>query len=321
MALVIPSADIEAVLRGLIGAIDVDGGPTPSQLAVLDSISRHLWNRDLAGIQAKGPLSAAATAAAITDPLVRRRFHEVLVALEVCRHPLSEAQVNLIDDYALALDFSGPDLEIFRDLVRTGAEQAAADFRRFLQDNLAQRSEPALAELPVLDDRPEPELAARYQAFAEMPADSLGASFLAFYRRNGIAVPGTEASSMNHFFAAHDMTHVIAGIEPTGPGEVALSAFQMAMDDNPVNCSALLASLVVHEAGLERSPSAQAECGVLGLPGAAELLGQEMARGASCIADFSLVDHFDLAPLSLAEVRDQFGVLPPLDPDDGHHCW
>ena len=56
-------------------------------------------------------------------------------------------------------------------------------------------------------------------------------------------------------------------------------------------------------------------------PGAAELLGQEMGRGAACTGDFSLVDHFELAPLPLTEVRERYGVPAPVDPDDGHHCW
>lgn len=53
----------------------------------------------------------------------------------------------------------------------------------------------------------------------------------------------------------------------------------------------------------------------------AELFGQELARGARCSADFSLVDHFELAAFPLNEVRDRFGVTPPVDPADGHHHW
>jgi hypothetical protein len=126
---------------------------------------------------------------------------------------------------------------------------------------------------------------------------------------------------MNHFFVAHDMTHVIAGIEPTGPGELALSAFQMAMDDNDVNRSALLASLIVHEVGVGSAGKLTSESGTLADGVAAELFARELARGAQCTADFSLVDHFALAPLPLTEVRARFGVMPPVDPEDGHHCW
>tara|TARA_B100001121_G_scaffold301776_1_gene313282 strand:- start:219 stop:452 length:234 start_codon:yes stop_codon:yes gene_type:complete len=51
----------------------------------------------------------------------------------------------------------------------------------------------------------------------------------------------------------------------------------------------------------------------------ANLLSNEMARWSCCTCDFSLVDHFELAHLSLSKVREEFNVLPPANPDDGHH--
>ena len=77
----------------------------------------------------------------------------------------------------------------------------------------------------------------------------------------------------------------------------------------------------MHEAGFGDSPTIGHEERVLALPGAADLLGRELARGARCTADFSLADHFALASLPLAEVRERFGVPTPDDPFDGHHCW
>jgi hypothetical protein len=127
---------------------------------------------------------------------------------------------------------------------------------------------------------------------------------------------------MNHFYVAHDMTHVIAGIGTSSPGEIALSGFMVAMDGNDVNFSALLSSLIIHEAGFGRPTSiSRAEHETLAKPGAAELLGQEMGRGALCTGDFSLVDHFALAPLALAQVRAHFGVVAPQNPNDGFHLW
>lgn len=310
---------VEPVVRGLLGGVDVDGGPTTEQLAVLDALVRHLWHRDdLVG--RVGPAGPDEVAAAVVDPVARRRFHEVLLTLELCRHPLTPAQVDRVEEYGAALDFEGPDLRMLRDLADQGIGAAAADFSRFLEGNLAQRHEPALRAVPV-SVGPEPELAARMQGLADLPEGTVGRGLLAFYDRAGLTLPGVQGSAMNHWFVAHDTTHVIAGIEPTGPGEIALSAFQMAMDDNDVNRGALLASLVVHEAGFAGSESSAAEAGTLADPAAAELLGQEMERGAACSADFSLVDHMALFERPLAEVREQFGVVAPENPGDGHHCW
>jgi hypothetical protein len=317
----IAEADVDTVVGGLLGAIDVDGGPQAEQLAVLQAVTTHLLARPDLDLERAAPIGPGEVAARLRDPGSARRFHELLVALELCRHPLDGTQVASAERYCDALGVDGPEREMLRDLIRHGTARAAGDFRRFLGSTLAERVDDRLRDLPVLDDRPEPELAEQLLAFADLPEDSLGRAFLDFHTRNAIPVPGVEASGINHFFVGHDMTHTIAGIEPTGPGEVALSAFQLAADDTPLNRAALLSSLVVHEAGFERSPSVAAEAGILATPGAAELLGRELARGAACSADFSLVDHLALAHLPLDEVRDRFGVRPPDTPDDGHHHW
>ena len=103
----------------------------------------------------------------------------------------------------------------------------------------------------------------------------------------------------------------------------ALGAFQMAMDDNDVNVSAMISSFIIHEAGFGTPTTiAEAQHDVLLRPGAIDLLGQEIARGAACSSDFALVDHIALAPLPLEEVRARYGVRPPVDPGDGHHfAW
>mgnify|MGYP003345072110 CR=1 FL=1 len=124
---------------------------------------------------------------------------------------------------------------------------------------------------------------------------------------------GVEATLLNSFFLAHDMTHVIAGIDTSAQGEVALGAFQMAMDDNDVNVSAMISSFIIHEAGFGTPTTiAEAQHDVLLRPGAIDLLGQEIARGAACSSDFALVDHIALAPLPLLNV--------PLLPTDKIPC-
>lgn len=310
---------VGGMLAALVGAVDVDGGPTREQRMVLGAIAGLVWDRPGFDIDAVTPLGPQEAAATLADPLLRRRFHEIVVILEFCRHPLTTSQVERVEAYCAAMGLDGADLGMLRDLVTHGAGQAAADFHRFLDANLVERAEPSLGGATPAE--PEPELAARLHAFADLPDGSLGRAFLAFYDRHGLSVPGVVGTTMNHFFVSHDMTHVIAGIEPTGAGEVALSAFQMGMDDNDVNASALLASLVVHEAGFASPPSLRPEERIFEDRAVARLVASGLARGSRCLADCSLVDHFALAPLALAEVRERFGVEPPADPDDGHHHW
>ena len=312
----------EVVVGGLLSGIDVDGGPTHEQLAVLSALGTHYLgceNLNLTSVPRIGP---KVLAEALINPSDRRRFHHLHVALEAARHPQTAAQVAAVEHFAEALQVDGADLVMFRSLVTSGVEQAADDYRRFVERVLPLRAEPTLAMIDVDLSEPEPELLARLQGFAKLPEGSLGRAFLTFYERTGFNLPGTDPARMNHFYVAHDMTHVIAGIGTSSPGEIALSGFMVAMDDNEVNFSALLSSLIIHEAGFGRPTSIRsAEVETLSKNGAAELLGQEMARGAKCTADFTLVDHFALAPLPLAEVRAHFGVTKPVNPDDGFHLW
>ena len=311
-------ADVETIVSGLLGGIDVSGGPTAEQLNVLSAITRRVWRRDDLDLDAMERLDADEVARRLPSPVARRRFHEIHVALECCRHPQTRGQVELVERYATTLGTEGPDLALFRTLIEHGTERAAADYDRFIADLLEERAEPSLGSAPAVA---EPELVARLEAFADLPDDSLGRAYLSFYERTGLSLPGAKASTLNHFFVGHDMTHVIAGISTTAEGEVALSAFQMGMNDNDVNAGALLASLIAHEAGFGNPGTIHAESETLATDAAAELLAEELARGSACTDDFSLVDHLALAPLPLAEVRERFGVVAPSNPHDDHHLW
>ena len=311
---------IALVTAGLRSGIDVDGGPTDEQRSVLRVLTAHLWGRPDIDPERLPRIGPQELANRLTEPDARTAFHELLLALEACRHPQTEAQVAVVEEYAAALEVEDENLGIFRDLVTEGIEAARADFRRFMATDMRERFEPALADMPVDPQHPEIALAEKLGTFAEYAPGTLGRAYLSFYERFGLTLPGVNISANHHFFVAHDMTHTIAGISTTSPGEIALSAFQFAMDNNRINRAALLASLIVHEAGFAVPDHLMhGESGLLAEQSSALLLAQELKRGSQCRADFSLVDHFELAPLPLAEVRAEFGVQPPVNPQDGHH--
>lgn len=321
MPRLVPPELVESVVRALVGAADVDGGPTAVQLAVLRAVTTHLWLRPDLDPAEMAPLGPAEAAAAIPDAAARRRFHTVLVTIEQCRHPLTPAQVERVEEYAVALGGDGPDLVLFRELVDEGRARAAADFARFFAEMIPSRAEPSLRAMADRAPAPDPALVARLEALHDLPEDTLGWSYVEFYRRAGITMPGIDGSALDPMYVAHDMIHVISGIAPTGEGEIALGGFQVAMDDNPVNSFAFLSPLIVHEAGFAGVDTIEESAGTLSRPYAAELLGRSMARGAATTGDFAFVDHFELAPLPLATVREHFGVLRPEDPNDGHHLF
>lgn len=312
---------VESFVAGLLGVCDVDGGPTQEQVVVLRAMTAQVWQRpdlDLRSLSTLDPTQLAAVISSTTD---RRHFQEMIVTLEACRHPLTDAQLKRAEDYERAIGIIGPDAALFRTMVDEGTQKAKADFARFLEGSVQGRVERSLRDIAVTEGVSEPDLVARIETLRSCAPSTLGSAYVEFYEIAGLPLPGVEASSMNHFYVGHDMTHVISGIGTTAQAEVALSAFLMAMSDDAVNRSALLASLIVHEAGFGDSNKVKAEMGILNQPGAAKLFAAEIARGGECTADFSRVDHFALVDEPLAEIRSRYGVTRPTDTADGHHLF
>lgn len=321
MSLSLAPALVEPFVSGLLGVCDVDGGITDEQLMVLQAITTQVWQRPDLSLRTHPRLEPDPLAAAITEMSDRRHFQEMVVTLEACRHPLTDAQLERAEAYEAAIGIIGPDAALFRTMVDEGTERAKADFARFLVGSVEARVEPSLRSVPVVEGASEPELVERIETLRSCAPGTLGHAYIEFYEFAGLPFPGVEATPMNHFYVAHDMTHVIAGIGTTAEAEVALSAFLMAMSDDATNRSALLASLIVHEAGFGDSNKVRAEQGVLARPGAAHLLASEIARGGRCTADFSREDHFAMVDRPLADIRAEFGVRTPIDIADGHHLF
>lgn len=85
---------LEVVIGALIGGIDVGGGPTTEQRAVLQALVSGYWERPDLDVGTMASVGVDHAAAVVTGPSARRRLRELMVLLELCRHPLSEAQAE-----------------------------------------------------------------------------------------------------------------------------------------------------------------------------------------------------------------------------------
>ena len=127
--------------------------------------------------------------------------------------------------------------------------------------------------------------------------------------RNGLSYPGDDPNPPA-IFVAHDNAHVIAGYEPTGPGELALGAFQISMNDSDAHWIAFIGSIAIHEAGWYTAPGFQGKTATLTRPGALDTFAEAFERGQQCTGDFSAVDHLAMVERPLADVRADFRVPP-----------
>jgi hypothetical protein len=252
-------------------------------------------------------LSPEEAASVITDRADRHLSMELMVTLELCRHPESTAQIGRVETYARALGVNGPELEIFRIWIDEGTKRATEDYDRFYGEKLPTLSEPSLRNQYLTLEEPDLQLAEQLEVLHDLPENTLGYAYIEFYRRNGITVPGRDVHTPAHY-VSHDMNHVISGYEPTGPGEIALGAFTLAMNDNDANWMQFITNLAIHEAGMIQHGEIVPKASTLLRPGATDLLGEALWRGSQCTADFSQTDHLVMADWLLDDVRAHFGV-------------
>lgn len=313
-------------VRGLRHLIDIGDGGTAEQRHVLRTLAEHLLGVPASELNSGDPLGSRELAAALADPSDRRRFLQLAIMLEFCRHPPSEEQLQRLEDVAASLDFDGVELQMVQKLCHLSAEEATADFIRFYSPSM-----PALSEQHGASLSPSGELSYDddfFEAVAALgrhPRGSLGWCFAEFYRRNGITLPSRTTPNPG-YYVCHDMNHVIAGYEPTGPGEIALGAFKLALTDTEANWLASLTNFLIHEVGLfkhgtnlqfvpyggggEPYHGLDGKRGALDLPGAPELLAEALHRGSLCTGDFSSLDHLAIAAVPLLEIRRQYNVVP-----------
>lgn len=304
MGRIIDTEHARPALAAMLGCCDVDGGATAEQRAIIGALASGYFRVpfDADSAATSGPAGAAA---AFSDPHQRRRLLQLLVFVEQCRHPLTEAQVERTEHYAAALGLADESLSLTRDLLREGTEAAKQDYLRTLGHVEPGLREPSLAGAPgSTPTTRDPELAARLEALHGCAAGTLGRAYVDFYDRYGFALPGT-SDQPAALFVAHDMAHVIAGYEPDGVGEIALGAMQLAMTDSDEHWVQFLGNLAVHEIGYIGDGVADP---ALGRSGAVEAVAHAFDRGARCSVDFSLVDHLSMVDEPLEAVRSRFGV-------------
>jgi hypothetical protein len=305
--------EIELVVAGLAGGIDVDGGPTDEQETVLRSMVANVWKRSDLELNDVRPLSPGEAAAALVRPEARLRFCESLMTLELCRHPQSDNQVSVVEAYVSALGVNQAELRVIRESLEKSADEASKDLERFYGGILPELSEVSLRDDYLRLTEPDHQLATRLRALHDLPEGTLGHAYVEFYRRNGLTLPGDDVHLPAHY-VNHDMNHVITGYEPTAAGEVARSGFLWAANDSRRNWLELLVTLSIHESGVLNHGAIRAKVATLDRQGVPELFGEGLERGSQCVIDLSQVDHLALVELPLDQVREQFHVVPLAHP-------
>lgn len=315
-----------AVIKALRYLVDVEGGATTEQLKVLRTLGVYILKIKPSELEDQSVIMPNELKHWLPDEKDKRCFLQLAIMLELCRHPRSKAQLSRFEEFAEALDFHGVELHIVQELCHRTAEEATADFIHIYSASMPELSERHGAimtkegTLKYSEDFFE-----RVSLLHTNPYGSLGWCFSEFYKRNDLILPNCNTPNPG-YYVCHDMNHVITGYEPTGPGEIALGAFKLALCPSEANWLASLTNFLIHEVGLfkhgtdlqfipyggdgEPYHGLNGKRGALDLPGAPELLAEALNRGKACSGDFSALDHLAIADVPLIDIRKQFNVIP-----------
>ncbi len=231
------SRERQAVLGGMYRVASADGAAavTDADRASLRAAHRYVFRQrdtlDIATLPAVGPAELAA--AVRHDPAVADHALRFLTVMAFVDGRLDRLKIAAVLAYAGALG-------IEEDYLTETAEAAAGHLQWALAD-MARRNIESLTGapwasadvlpwlLPYRGSGADPVLAARYEALSALPAGSFGRTFWEFYRAQGYALPGGEAAINEMFAVPHDSTHILAGYDTSGRGEILVSTFTAAM--------------------------------------------------------------------------------------------
>lgn len=293
-----------AVAGVLYTATDTVDGRTQEQTDLLEALAGHVIGVSPSDARVVSPEEAAKV---LVKPRLRKSVGEILVTLELVRHPPSEPLTARVGQYIDALGIEDGFQTLAADYLANSRERVARDWERIRQPNIVES---------FIDDQSNAQIAEKMNSLADLPEGALGRALLDFYRRNGFAlVPGDEPDQES--LVPHDLTHVIAGYGATAEAEIALQAFMVGAARGESHFSSLLAALLLFEVGMLPFPGIEPTQGVLGRPGAAELFARAVERGLECHGDIE-ADHEEMLELPLSEVRAEFGIP---EPEPGPHMF
>ena len=305
-------------LRAMKTIVSAAGPMGASQRAVMEAAKKVILRLD-ADIDALQPVTPAELAAGFPVPELRQQFINGALVISLADGVPAPETVARIAAFAEALGVDTPALTDLRRLAEHHMLIFKIDFLRrsqiagIMKNQLEQKGPLGLVKsvLTMRGLMEDPALAARYRAWAKLPADTLGHQLIAFYDKNGFSLPG-ERKGFPEAGLWHDLCHLLGDYGTDPEGEVQVAAFSSGfMKTRPIYI--VLFAVMIFSAGVNVRPSAEdfTTIGVLGKPGMAERMFAAIERGAQVNQDLSdKWDYWAYADLPIDEVRRRLNILP-----------
>lgn len=320
-------AEVRLIARGIATAVAPEDGITDVQADLLGAIASALTGIEL-DYRSLEPLGRddLAEVLAPRDLEYRQRIVHHMVLGELVLRPIPTVVAHRVAQYAEALGVRDDFVRIARryaqgayglawmDLQRSGFVEHVADAADAEPDATTKRRAPAPA--PFVAPEPDPELAARWAAFAELPEDTLGRSVWEMYDSRDFRLPGTAGGPLP-YLAQHDFVHVLADYGTNLRGELEVFALIGRADPEPKGFAWLATLTGLFETGYIPSTGffdRDLRERVVQAPGMHVRIADAIRRGKVMSqrlgVDLFEVDYHELAPLPVEEVRQRLHVPP-----------
>jgi hypothetical protein len=322
--------EVHLVARGIASAVAPETGLTDVQADLLEAIASALTGVTVE-YRSLAPLGREEFAAVLAERSLdyRQRIVHHMVLGELVLRPIPTVVAHRVAQYAEALGVKDDFVRVARRYAQGAYGLAWKDLQRngfveHVQD--AGEPAPAGSRTPARGGAPfvpaalDPELAARWTAFAELPEGSLGRSVWEMYDGRGFELPGSPGGAPE-YLAQHDFVHVLADYGTNLKGELEVFALIGRANPDPKGFAWLATLTGLFETGYipttgffdrdVREPVIQA-------PGMHLRIADAIRRGkVVCVhneLDLFEVSYSEHAARPVEEVREILG-FPPKGPN------
>lgn len=317
-------------LRAMRSVVARADGVPPASRALMEAAKTAILKID-ADTDALAPITPAELAAGLRTPGLAEQFVQAML-INVLADGMPDPEcMSRVEAFAAALGVAAPALRTARLLCEQHMILFRLDFMRrsHIKDMFVDQYRHhggirgvAAGVLGMRGLHEDPELAKRYIALGELPADTFGYAYFHHCRDQGFAFPG-EQNGFPEGGVYHDLTHVLSGYHTTPAEETLVAGFQAAYKRvNPFYV--ILLAVFNFGTGVNVTPVNQPHItSVLATPGLAARFIQAVERGSQVNTDLSDGwDYWPFFPLPLAEARrpsTSFPRPPSLKPQPNKH--
>ncbi len=314
--------EVTLVARGIATAVAPDTGLTDVQAELLQAIAAALTGHDV-DYRTLEPLSPAdlADVLAPRDVAYCQRIVHHMVLGELVLRPIPVVVAHRVAQYAEALGVQDNFVRVARRYAQ-GAyglawmDLARSGFVEHVQNADGASAAAVPAPSPIAPADVDPDVEAKWRAFAELPHDTLGYQVWDMYDSRGFELPGSPGGPPIGL-AQHDFVHVLADYGTNLRGEVEVFALIGRADPDPKGFAWLATLIGLFETGYITSSGffdRDVRDPVIQAPGMHVRVADGIRRGKviwqRCGMDLFDFDYHGHATLPVDEVREIVGVPP-----------